>query len=200
MTIYPQGTPVISPPSGAYTAPLTVTVSDSSLSVGQAVYYSTAGDPELVSGATYAMTLPVSFSLSTSSSVYARVYDDSIGWGILASAAYIIQAAQPTYTVTYDGNGGAGAPPSDNSSYKTGDTVTVLGPGSLVKSGCTFNGWNTAANGSGTTYQPNDTFLTSSCMPYGRPMEVAPRTPPSVRSRPSSTRMSATLNITPMCR
>ena len=34
-----------------------------------------------------------------------------------------------------------------------GATVTVLGnTGSLVKTGYTFTGWNTAANGSGTSY------------------------------------------------
>lgn len=66
----------------------------------------------------------------------------------------------PTYTVTYDGNGNTGGSvPTDGNTYTQGATVTVLGnTGSLVKDGCTFAGWNTAADGSGTTYQPDDTF------------------------------------------
>lgn len=59
------------------------------------------------------------------------------------------------YTVTYDGNGKTGGTvPTDASSpYAPSSTVTVLGnTGSLVRTGCTFSGWNTAADGSGTTY------------------------------------------------
>ncbi len=66
----------------------------------------------------------------------------------------------PTYTVAYDGNtNSGGAVPTDGNSYNNGDTVTVLGnTGSLIKTGYTFTGWNTAANGSGTSYSGGDTF------------------------------------------
>ena len=66
-----------------------------------------------------------------------------------------------TYTVTYDGNGNTGgtAPVDGNSPYNYNATVTVLGnTGALVKTGYTFNNWNTAANGSGTSYAPAATF------------------------------------------
>jgi uncharacterized repeat protein (TIGR02543 family) len=69
-----------------------------------------------------------------------------------------------TYTVTYYGNGNTGGSvPTDGSSpYSGGSTVTVLGnTGSLTRSGYTFNGWNTAANGSGTNYDPDSTFTIS---------------------------------------
>lgn len=67
-----------------------------------------------------------------------------------------------TYTVTYNGNtntGGNG--PTDGSSpYTVGTTVTILGnTGTLAKTGFTFSGWNTAANGSGTQYSPGNTFV-----------------------------------------
>ncbi len=58
----------------------------------------------------------------------------------------------PTYTVTYDANGGTGAP-VDNNAYKADDTVTV----SLTeptKSGYDFAGWTYGGN----TYNANDTF------------------------------------------
>ncbi|MBN1623729.1 MAG: InlB B-repeat-containing protein, partial [Clostridia bacterium] len=69
-------------------------------------------------------------------------------------------AVLPTYSVTYNGNNNTGgAVPTDGLSYHNGDTATVLGnTGSLVKTGYTFNGWNTAANGSGTPYIGGDTF------------------------------------------
>lgn len=70
-------------------------------------------------------------------------------------------AVPPTHTVTYNGNGNTGgSAPSDVSSpYTEGDTVTVLGnSGTLVKTGYSFAGWNTAANGSGTDYAPAATF------------------------------------------
>ena len=59
-----------------------------------------------------------------------------------------------------DGNGSTGgAVPTDANSYANGATVTVLGnTGNLVKLGATFAGWNTAANGSGTSYSPGNTF------------------------------------------
>lgn len=66
-----------------------------------------------------------------------------------------------TYSVTYDGNGKtSGSVPTDaNSPYANGATVTVLGnTGSLAKTGYTFTGWNTAADGSGTDYAAGETF------------------------------------------
>ncbi len=59
------------------------------------------------------------------------------------------------YSVTYDGNTNTGgtAPVDGLSPYDYGSTVTVLGnTGALVKTGYTFAGWNTQANGLGTAY------------------------------------------------
>ncbi len=62
--------------------------------------------------------------------------------------------AAPTYTVTYNGNGNTGGSvPTDSNTYLQSASVTVAGnTGNLTKSGYTFAGWNTAADGSGTTY------------------------------------------------
>lgn len=62
----------------------------------------------------------------------------------------------PTFAVTYAGNGNTGgsAPIDPDQPYLTGATVTVLGKGTLTNSGMAFTGWNTTADGSGTTYQP----------------------------------------------
>ena len=65
-----------------------------------------------------------------------------------------------TFSVTYSGNGNTGGlPPSDINVYAEADTVTVLGnTNSLVKTAFLFNGWNTEANGSGTSYVAGSTF------------------------------------------
>jgi uncharacterized repeat protein (TIGR02543 family) len=66
-----------------------------------------------------------------------------------------------SYTVTYDGNGrdGGSVPVDGGSPYTYNTTVTVLGnTGSLTRTGHTFTNWNTAANGSGTSYAPAATF------------------------------------------
>jgi uncharacterized repeat protein (TIGR02543 family) len=72
---------------------------------------------------------------------------------------YAQWTAIPTYTVTYDGNGyTSGSVPVDSNHYTSGASVTVLGPGSMARTGYTFNGWNTQANGLGTPYAPGNTF------------------------------------------
>jgi hypothetical protein len=60
----------------------------------------------------------------------------------------------PTYMVTYNGNGNTGGTvPTDSNNYEEGAKVTVLGnPGNLTRTIYTFTGWNTSADGSGTTY------------------------------------------------
>ncbi|WP_162388354.1 InlB B-repeat-containing protein, partial [Paenibacillus antri] len=62
------------------------------------------------------------------------------------------------FTVSYDGNGSTGgAVPTDGSGYDKNANATVLGnSGNLAKTGYTFAGWNTAADGNGTSYAPGD--------------------------------------------
>ncbi|OXS53798.1 hypothetical protein B1A99_28255 [Cohnella sp. CIP 111063] len=59
------------------------------------------------------------------------------------------------YPVSYDGNGSTGGNAPAGGNYVYGSSITVQGnPGGLVKTGHTFAGWNTAADGSGTNYAP----------------------------------------------
>jgi uncharacterized repeat protein (TIGR02543 family) len=62
--------------------------------------------------------------------------------------------------VTYDENGSEdGTVPVDSNNYIYGDTVTVLeNSGGLTRTDYTFDGWNTASDGSGTDYSPGATF------------------------------------------
>lgn len=66
----------------------------------------------------------------------------------------------PTYTVTYYGNvNDIGAVPIDTAQYKKGASATVMGKGSLARNGYNFTEWNTASNGSGTSYKVNDIIV-----------------------------------------
>ena len=59
-----------------------------------------------------------------------------------------------TFTVTYDANGHGTAPAPQTKD--AGDSVTVAA--AISASGCVFVEWNTAADGTGTSYDPGDTY------------------------------------------
>ena len=59
--------------------------------------------------------------------------------------------------VMYEGNGNTGGS-TDGSSVKYGGTVTIAGNG-FTKTGHSFNGWNTSADGTGTSYPAGSTFV-----------------------------------------
>lgn len=66
-----------------------------------------------------------------------------------------LKLAVPTYTVTYDANGGSGTMTDKNSPYADGAVATVLTNG-FTRSRYTFTGWNTKADGSGDSYKTGD--------------------------------------------
>lgn len=76
------------------------------------------------------------------------------------------------YSVTYDDNDAtSGSVPTDGNEYERNGSATVLGnTGNLVKTGWTFAGWNTAADGSGTTYAAGSTYsnITSNVTLYAK--------------------------------
>jgi hypothetical protein len=64
-----------------------------------------------------------------------------------------------TYTVTYMGNDEtSGFAPSDNNQYKSGEEATILGQGTLLRTGYNFLNWNTKSDGTGEPYSPGDTI------------------------------------------
>ena len=84
---------------------------------------------------------------------------------IAANTTLFAQWVVPTtYTVTYNGNGStSGTAPTDANTYASGSVVTVgTNTGVLSKTGYSFNGWNTAANASGTNYAVGSTFAITS--------------------------------------
>ena len=80
-----------------------------------------------------------------------------------SSETYPGTAPNPTYSVTYDGNGSTGGTiPIDSTSYEQGQTVIALAnTGNLVKTGFVFSGWNTQTDGLGTNYLHTQEFTIS---------------------------------------
>ncbi|MEI6621126.1 MAG: InlB B-repeat-containing protein [Actinomycetes bacterium] len=76
------------------------------------------------------------------------------GWSLVDG---VLTGTPPiAYAVTYDGNTATGGtvPVDGSSPYAPGANVLLLGPGSLVKDGNMFLGWNSSADGTGTQYFP----------------------------------------------
>jgi uncharacterized repeat protein (TIGR02543 family) len=62
-------------------------------------------------------------------------------------------AIVPTFNVIYDGNGNTGGlDPIDPINHAKGSNTAVLGFFTLVKDDSSFVGWNTEADGSGTSF------------------------------------------------
>jgi uncharacterized repeat protein (TIGR02543 family) len=68
-------------------------------------------------------------------------------YGFGSSVTLYAQWTANSFTVTFDANGGSGSMAAQSSSV-----AAALTPNSFTRSGFTFAGWNTAANGSGTSY------------------------------------------------
>lgn len=71
---------------------------------------------------------------------------------------------EESFKVSYSGNGAdAGTVPVDSNSYNPDDTTLVLGNSGLLECGdCIFSGWNTKADGSGTSCIEGDSITVSS--------------------------------------
>lgn len=86
------------------------------------------------------------------------------------------------YTVTYLGNGNtAGTAPFDPRLYLSGETATVLGAGTLARTGYTFSGWFYTPTGLGPMVRPGDILtITADVVLYAR--WTAPVPPPTILS------------------
>lgn len=83
-------------------------------------------------------------------------YTSSSAGGWIQSALDIYwYPTLPTYAVSYNANGGSGAPAAQT---KTWGTTLKLSSTVPTRTGYTFGGWNTKADGTGTTYQKGGNY------------------------------------------
>ncbi len=62
------------------------------------------------------------------------------------------------YHISYDANGGTGTAPPTQTKLHDQPLTLATNSGNLAKTGYTFAGWNTAADGSGTTYAAGSSY------------------------------------------
>jgi uncharacterized protein (TIGR02145 family)/uncharacterized repeat protein (TIGR02543 family) len=87
------------------------------------------------------------------------IYTVTAADGSTQNYTVTVSVTAPTYTVTYDANGGGaesghgtGTVPSDQAKYPEGATVTVLkNPGNLSRVGYSWEGWSTTKGGDAVT-------------------------------------------------
>ena len=65
-----------------------------------------------------------------------------------------LNTVSANFTVTFNGNGNTGG----SMSNQTASIATALSTNAFVRTGYTFSGWNTAANGSGTAYSDGASY------------------------------------------
>jgi hypothetical protein len=110
---------------------------------------------------------------------------DGQGTGYNAGASLIVtvdttlyaQWVDQQYTVTYLANGAGGTPPSVQT-VNEGSSITLPDAGGLTNSGKTFNGWNTAAAGSGTAYAEGASYTVNANTNFYAQWTNEPITPP----------------------
>jgi uncharacterized repeat protein (TIGR02543 family) len=98
-------------------------------------------------------TTPQQFTANQDGMVYIRVipYQSTGTYGIVYSDTTSTRPA--IYAVTFNANGGSGAPAAQMVTPGSSVTLPVLS-----RSGYIFGGWNTAANGTGTYYDAGDSY------------------------------------------
>lgn len=94
---------------------------------------------------------------NTASNGSGTAYADNASYNFTANTTLYAQWTSTSHTVIFNNNGGSGS-----MSNQTACVSTALTSNAFTKSGCLFTGWNTAADGSGTTYSNNATYSFSS--------------------------------------
>lgn len=111
------------------------------------------GETDMTSGTAYSVSgSSKTFSVgNTSEATNGQVQ-------ITAISVSYDESATSSYAITYDANGGAGTTIDSNSPYEDGSSVTVMNNSFTAPDAYVFDHWNTAADGSGTDYNPGDHF------------------------------------------
>jgi uncharacterized repeat protein (TIGR02543 family) len=103
--------------------------------------------------------------------------------------------------ITYNSNNGTGSATASSATVVgTGATTTLPGRGTLSRSGFTFRGWNTAANGSGINYPESGSFTVAGSQTlyaqWNSTIQYDPNTATTTRAIESTTAVGSSANTT----
>jgi len=119
-----------------------------SLATGKSMTISISGSKTVTRGhSASTATLAI-----TGSGAGGTIQKPEVGGTVTASVSV---PARPSYSVTYDANGGTGAPSGQTKWY--GETLT-LASAKPTRAGYVFYHWNTARNNGGTSYNPGGSY------------------------------------------
>ena len=95
-------------------------------------------------------------------SCYAKITSNStyVSGTKSSSATSVSVPAKPSYTITYNANGGTGSPSNQTKWYGTNLTLSSTKP---TRTGYSFSGWATSASGN-VAYQPGATYSSNSAV------------------------------------
>lgn len=112
----------------------------------------TAAPTKTISGAPSATYIVYSPSVTGYTPTQSSVYDT------YSNGNKYVYYYENTYTISYDANGGSGAPSSQTKSYYSNLTLSSTRP---TRTGYDFQGWGTYARDTSVNYSPGDTFTTN---------------------------------------
>ena len=96
---------------------------------------------------------------STSSTATSATYSAGGTYSSNADATLYAVWSQITYTVSYNANGGSGAPASQTKTYGVALTLSSTVP---TRTGFNFDGWGTSASATSASYQPGGSYTSNS--------------------------------------
>jgi uncharacterized repeat protein (TIGR02543 family) len=108
----------------------------------------TAGAPTALTANAFTRSGYTFSGWNTASGGTGTPYADGASYPFSAATTLYAQWTADPYTVTFNGNGST----SGVMANETHNAPTALRPNSFTRTGYTFSGWNTAANGTGTAY------------------------------------------------
>jgi len=105
-------------------------------------------------------------ALTSGTSYHVRAYaTNDVGTSYGEQREFTTETLPNTYTVSYDANGAtSGTAPASQTKTQGVDLTLASNTGNLAKTGFTFAGWNTAADGSGTDYAEGATYTTDAAL------------------------------------
>lgn len=153
--------------SSAVSSPVTISNTASALTYSLGTY----PNPEHCQYHTWIWETPPVLNPGESSTIYIMTpstregskggvlcFDNGTSYPSTGNVPYITyEEVQDTFTITYDANGGSGAPSS-----QTGTLPITISTQKPVRTNCLFDRWCTNKDGTGTNYAPGSAYNTQS--------------------------------------